>query len=131
MPEFLRIPATFETLEHVSLFIERLTAEEGSRVRSELTLAIHELCVNIVEHAYAGASGNIDIEAEYNGDMLEIMVWDTAPNPYTPPDEVNAPDPDSLPEGGWGIFILHQVFDQVEYMRSDEGNQWRLLKALA
>src|SRR5262245_9432667 len=95
----LTIPADFEALEQLAPFMETLTAVAPPRLRSELALAVHELCVNIIQHAYSGAPGNIELYAEYEAQNLYLSIYDTAPNFYKhngqPP-----PDPLSLPESG-------------------------------
>ncbi len=124
------IAAEFAELHKVSDFVERVLDELDSHSRSQMVLAIHELCLNIVEHAYAGAPGNIELEAFLEGGQFELQVHDDGPYAYFGAPEIVPPDPSDYPEGGWGLYILHQVMDNIQYRRLETGNEWRLLKHL-
>jgi serine/threonine-protein kinase RsbW len=99
-------------------------------VRTTTTLAVHELLVNIVEHAYMGEPGQIDLTITYTSIDLSIVIADQAKTAFVMPDQIDAPDPADLPEGGMGMFIIHQAFDVVKYERLELGNQWTLVKTL-
>jgi anti-sigma regulatory factor (Ser/Thr protein kinase) len=125
----LTVPADLTTLGNVTEFVESILVNCPSQLRSQIVLAIHELCLNIVEHAYAGATGEIELNADDENGILNVVVRDYAPNAYTE-GEITAPNPLDFPEGGWGLYILHQVMDKVEYRRLAAGNQWHLVKHL-
>jgi serine/threonine-protein kinase RsbW len=124
----LQLNADAAALEKLGPFIEALGVSRDRTFKTRLRLAIHELCINIIQHAYAGANGTIAIEAVYESCTLTITVTDSAPNAYAPPREIALPDPFSLPEGGWGIYIIHQIMDEVRYERLESGNRWHLIK---
>ncbi|HLU09532.1 MAG TPA: SpoIIE family protein phosphatase [Oceanobacillus sp.] len=126
----LVLPARFEVLEGLKPFITELTAPVPEKIQSQIILALHELCINIVSHAYAGAEGEIQIEAVRYSDRIQFTIHDTGPHAYILTNSVDAPDPANLPEGGWGIYILHQVMDRVEYRRLSASNEWYLEKRL-
>ena len=130
MPQTITITATLQAVSEAVQGFEDQWAHLPSELRTLLLLAMQELCVNIVKHGYAGAAGTIVLLVELDTAQLRVTVHDTAPNAFTMPDEIEAPDPLALPESGWGIFIIHQVFDQVQYERLPDGNCWRLQKAL-
>ncbi|MBN1681362.1 MAG: ATP-binding protein [Anaerolineae bacterium] len=130
MRKTLTIAARFEELAKITPVIESMITAELSQVRDQVVLAVHELCVNVVQHGYAGVEGLIALEAERQGRTLTVSITDGAPNAYSPPDEIVPPDPMMLPESGWGIYILHQVMDQVHYQRLPSGNQWILVKEI-
>lgn len=121
------IEATAEALTQLTPFLENIASDVRDDVRSEMLLAIHELCLNIVRHAYKGIPGQIYLEATHDGDWFEFNITDHAPNSYTEK-SITIPDPLSLPEGGWGMMILHRVMDEVNYQRIDGKNIWRLVK---
>lgn len=126
----LTMPAEFGALEQLQPYLDHLIGTAPDRTRSEVMLAIHELCTNVIEHGYAGVEGSIIIRANVEAGVFTITLRDHAPNAYETSREIAAPAPDSLPEGGWGMFIVHQVMDEVHYTRHADGNEWRLTKTL-
>lgn len=127
----LTIAATYEALEGLKPFIIGVVEPAPEKTLSQIMLAVHELCANIVEHAYAGSEGEIYIEADHDAERLWFLIRDAGPHTYQAPDYVAAPDPSSLPESGWGIYILHRVMDKVEYRRLSAGNEWFLEKRIS
>lgn len=130
MPDRIQLPAT---LEHVSKFVTKLDAQLRSlpmSTRVNIVLAVQELLVNIVKHAYAGEPGTIDFTLKHTQERIEFIIEDHATNTFEMPDVIAEPDPLALPEGGMGIFIIHQAFDEVSYSRLDKGNRWKLYKHL-
>ncbi len=125
----LVLTASFEALPGLEAFVddldESLPEETGPRIK----LALHELCMNIVQHGYAGHPGKIQVEAEFDGEMLTLIVRDTAPVAY-PNRDISPPNPLDLPESGWGMHILAQVMDEMQYQRLADGNLWQLVKRL-
>jgi anti-sigma regulatory factor (Ser/Thr protein kinase) len=124
----LVIPATFEALEQLSPLMSQATYAAPARMQAQLALAVHELCMNIVQHAYAGTPGEIRLEVDYSDHSLQISIYDQGPNAYAAT-EVVEPDPFDLPEHGWGIAIVHRVMDNVYYEHLESGSQWRLIKS--
>ena len=39
-----------------------------------------------------------------------------------------APDINSYPEGGYGLFLIHQLMDKVSYTRKDDSNMLAMIK---
>ncbi|MEP7284866.1 MAG: ATP-binding protein [Chloroflexota bacterium] len=128
MRAILTINATFEALIELESFIDALTPTVSRHLRGQILLAMHELCANIIEHAYAGAAGTIALEGNGDATSLQLSIYDHAPNAYIHT-EIALPKPLDLPEGGWGLAILYAVFERVEYERLDSGNHWLLFKA--
>lgn len=130
MTQMLSIGASYEALAELEPFLRGLLAGMEEQALSEIVLAVHELGLNIVRHGYAGADGKIEINASRVGSQFHLMIRDWAQNRYYPPEQVAMPDPLSLPEHGWGVYILHKVMDKVEYAPQEQGNIWRLEKNL-
>jgi len=130
MKKDVTIPATLQAVSNFCTQLDTLFAAMNMEVRVKSVLAIQELLVNIVKHAYDGVEGHIKFEIQWEDEELKIQVTDQAPREFIPPAEITAPDPFSLPEGGMGLFILHQSFDDVQYTRQNGENIWRLRKTL-
>ena len=103
---------------------------DQNEVRGQVVLAVHELCVNIINHGYQGEMGEIRFKVNLDNDVLSIEMEDDATGVYTPPDILTPPDPLDLPESGWGMYIIAQVMDRFDYRRVSEGNHWQMQKQL-
>lgn len=120
------IPATLGAVSRFTQSLESKLADVSIEARTRIILAIQELCVNIVEHAFAGDPGTIHIDVRLNKNHIEFEMLDNARQGFSPPSEIEEPDPLALPEDGLGLFIIYQSFDEVQYSRLDTGNHWRL-----
>ncbi|MDJ0993386.1 MAG: ATP-binding protein [Dinoroseobacter sp.] len=110
----------------VITFLDRHTRNVCLCQRAEIVLA--ELLNNIVEHAYGNAeTGSIAFHAILSEAGLGITVRDTGrPMPGNSlPDGVRpaADGPvSSLPEGGFGWFLLHSLAQDLRYERQQQTN---------
>lgn len=123
-------PATLESTSHFTQQLDEWMSFLAMDVRTPVVLAVHELLVNIVRHAYAGQAGEITTAIETTANMMRIRIRDFAPNGFDMPEQVAAPDLVDLPEGGMGLYIIQQAFDHVDYQHLADGNVWQLDKAL-
>lgn len=123
-----QVSATLEAVSAFSKDFSDFIVEQQIAEPDPLTLALHELCVNIVEHAYAGQSGMIQIGLSRNAGNLILILTDHGPNMYTNKQPPSMPNPLDLPEGGWGLFLLFEIMDNVDYSRKGGKNIWKLTK---
>jgi serine/threonine-protein kinase RsbW len=115
------------TLEQVSaaleLFMEQLQRHGTQEDRDAIQLGAAEVLSNIVRHGYRGGEGVIRVSWRADRAALVIHVCDCGrPIPdSTFRDSVNTvfdfehTDVTDLPEGGLGLGIVRQVFDDVRY----------------
>ena len=80
----------------------------------KFALALSEACVNVIEHAYRGEAGNpIELELTIDDEALKLTIRDSGAAfdlaGYEPPD-LSEPH-----EGGYGVFIMHSLMDEVKY----------------
>ncbi len=130
MREKMTIPATLKDVSKFTQSLEHQLEQLPIEERTLIILAIQELLVNIVEHAYSGKLGKIEFELSLNDKDLLVIVSDNADHNFEIPIDVVAPDPLDLPESGMGLFIIQQAFDNVKYSHLSNGNQWQLEKKL-
>ena len=99
----------------------------------DLKLAVDEACTNIITHGYIGMNpGSImlSIQVEAERVNLEITDFGHAFEPIeTPSPDIQA-GLDDQPMGGFGLFLIYQTMDQVEYRCSEDGNCLMLTKNL-
>jgi len=110
-----------ETLQRVGITVQQ--------DRYNVQLALHEIAVNIVNHAYAGRSdGRIRLVVYYAAESrcVTLELFDTGAG--FDPNAVAEPDLDALPEHGLGLMLAYSLMDQVEYTSTDTFNRWRMIK---
>lgn len=129
-PEKVTFPATLEAISGFTQQLEQRLEMLSLDLRTTIVLALHELLVNIAQHAYGDVAGDITCQLEHTTSQLAVTISDHAEQAFTPPDSLPEPDPLALPESGLGLFIMHQTFDNVTYERLPEGNRWYLVKHL-
>lgn len=103
--------------------------------RSSAELVLAEVLNNVIEHAYAEESGPIGLELRLAADALACSIHDTGlPMPDgTPPSSRQAlldVPLDSLPEGGFGWFLIRSLTRDIEYVRERDGNRLSFLLPL-
>ena len=120
-------PARFR---EVRVWLERIARGLGldAREAREAALAVNEVCANVYRHAYGGSKeGRIDLSAETDlaAGTLRLTVRD-----YGVAFDVNAvPAPSSEPqEGGYGVFLIHNLMDRVEFTNMGIGTRVVLVK---
>lgn len=127
-------------MESVILFSETLQAEchnngLSEQVSAEVRLAIVEALNNVVEHSFKSQSQHeIDIYITFYTDKIRVRFTDNGrpnPNGVTPVNlNMNPDDIMDLPEGGYGLNIIHQIMDEVNYTRKNNINMMTLIKII-
>lgn len=134
----LDLPATFKYLNVLGACLGEMLARAGEAGCDERTvyniqLAVHEVCTNIVEHAYVGqAAGRIQISMTLHPAHFVVELHDTAQKTFKLPDNIDLDDVDldNLTERSRGLMLIQQLMDHVEYRPQPGNNQWRLVKNL-
>ena len=132
----LDVPATHRYLNVVGACITAVLARveglvEPAVVAYSVQLAVHEICTNIVEHAYAGQpEGRITITLALliEPRCLIISLHDTGRS--FDPAHVPAPNLKDGQVGGYGLFLVRELMDDVSYQPQPGSNCWRLVKGL-
>ena len=132
--EAIRRPATLENLPALVEFVRDACARSGADASScfALRLAVEEVCMNLMRHAYRGGEpGPIEVAVSGAPGRVVVTVTDFAP-PFSP-DEAPAPDVDASWEerriGGLGWHLVRSVVDEVRYEAdAAAGNRLTLVK---
>lgn len=133
----IRIDATFEGLRiidgPIDTFVEDAGVDDAS-IAYNVKLAVHEICTNIVEHAYQFAQNEqIDVWMHFQerpAACLTVTLRDSGRPFRNRPDAPSEPSSllDDHGEGGYGLFLANALMDDVEYRHIDGHNEWRLKK---
>jgi serine/threonine-protein kinase RsbW len=129
-------PASLDYLRSAIDFVRtyaEITGFEASHI-TKIELATEEIFVNIIAYGYGQDKGTIEIECvPHKGLKLTIVIKDEGV-PYNPlihsqlpPNAVSAIE-NNLPEGGYGVFFVKKVMDEVSYSRVGSSNVLTLIK---
>jgi anti-sigma regulatory factor (Ser/Thr protein kinase) len=132
--EEIRISADLEAAEKVRIFVkdvlDRYVLSEEERFKAELSL--HEICINIVLHAYPGKKGDLNVRTWPCGDRVYFEFADTGvafdPCQAAPPDLKAKLK--SGRRGGYGIFLYRTLLDGFEYRREAGKNILTVFKTV-
>ena len=93
---------------------------------SKIELAAEEALVNIISYGYPVEPGQIDISCEKSyKNSLKIRIKDDGVpfNPLTNCKEHNPEAPiEARSVGGYGVFFIMKIMDEVEYKRENDHN---------
>jgi len=104
--------------------------EEPEITLYNLELAIQEVSVNIVKHAYAQTSGRIYMTLLLEEQPLRLTITLHDTGRAFDPTRVPLPKLGELQEHGFGLFLVRQLMDEVIYERNSSGNTWKLVKTI-
>lgn len=115
----------------------RMDSVEASRVE----LCAVEAVTNAIRHAYGNQSGNeVSVTLLVRDNRLELEVADTGLamlaaqvarlSQGSDVLDFDPKDRTSLPEGGMGLQIMHEVMDKVSYRTEDQVNRLQLTRLL-
>ncbi|QTR53932.1 ATP-binding protein [Thiothrix unzii] len=99
----------------------------------QLELMMVEAVNNVIEHAYQMQHGNdVQVRVEYSPQEVHLVISDQG---HAMPDALHTetremPNPDDLPEGGWGMGLIHLLADSIRYSRDAKGNHLHVSKQL-
>ena len=105
----------------------------NKEVLYDLQLAVDEACTNIITHGYQDLNpGSIILDLEVDPNKLTVCLTDFG-HSFEPS---SAPVPDihaPLEEreiGGYGLFLIRQSMDEMDYQVTEDGNKMILTKYL-
>ena len=129
--------AYLESLSDFRKFIKEHCANlpgVNDEILYDVQLAVDEACTNIITHGYQHLNpGSIILDLEIDPNKLTISLTDFG-HSFEPS---NAPIPDihaPLEErklGGYGLFLIQQTMDEMEYQVTEDGNKMILTKNLS
>ncbi len=132
----LTIMGRLDEIARARDFVEAIARDIGMSEKGvhHCVLAVDETCTNIIEHGYRhqGHDKSIEIICLVAPTKLVIRIRDEGPefNPLLRDD----PDPDAALDdrgsGGWGVFFVKEIMDQVLYTREGTFNQLTMSKNL-
>lgn len=95
-----------------------------------IRLAVDEATTNIIEHAYNGESGSIDLRCWIENCDVFVELRDRGKS-FRPAD---VPPPTTRGPlrarrvGGLGLHFMRQMMDEIKFSQDDEGNRLLMIK---
>ncbi|MEO8610262.1 MAG: ATP-binding protein [Chloroflexota bacterium] len=131
----LDVPATHKYLNLVSACVGEMLSRldnlpEMQATIYNLQLAVQECCANIVDHAYDESDGRLlaTLTLVYEPRRMVIELHDNG-RPFEP-EIVPQPTLDEPQIRGYGLFLMRELLDEVDYFPEPGDNRWRLVKLL-
>ena len=130
------ISSDYDQVQEVGKLISGYLTKEKleSHICNAVEISLAEALNNVIKHAYLNKSHHgIDINIRKNNKYLEVEVIDNGlPRTElgTPTLEFDPDDIDNLPESGMGLYIIHQLMDEVNYITLNGKNYFTLKKWL-
>lgn len=126
---YFEVPAEHESLRAIGPWLdETLRTHLPAHVeelKARLELAIHELCINVVEHAYENSSGLIRFDVWFGPQRVTIRLVDDGEE--FDGSRVRLPDPANPTVRGYGLMIVAQLVDDMRYERTPDHNIWSIV----
>ena len=117
----LVIDSRLEALAEARDWLAGRSAQAGvpTGTINDLKLVLTEAVSNVVRHAYDGEPGHpIEMSLVVDADALTLTIRDFG-RPFNL-GSYRAPDLGDPQEGGYGVFLMHALMDQVHYDTSSE-----------
>jgi len=123
----LSIPASPSRLAELRRAARASLHEVADEVADDIVVALNEAATNAVLY---GSSGDrpIQVRVQVHDDWVEASVLDHGPEP--PAGLPVAADPDELPAGGRGLWLLRRLVDEVRLERVKLGTRVTLRRAI-
>ena len=101
-------------------------------ISAEVVIALNEACMNIIQHAYAGMNGKIQIIIEKHNAQWRFELIDSAP--IIDIENIKEKDLAEVRPGGLGVNFINKIMDSARYENINQpmgtGNRLILTKNL-
>jgi anti-sigma regulatory factor (Ser/Thr protein kinase) len=119
----LTIPSRVAAIDDARRWVSGHLAGRDEEDVWKVELALTEALSNVIRHAYGGdETREVELALRLDGDRLELEIahegepFDRAG--YSPPDL------DAVGTGGYGLFLIEELVDEVDF----EGTRLRMVK---
>ena len=124
----LRFPASSLEVRAALQELLRRLPQSGfdAELPGVLEIVMAEVMNNVVEHAYRGAPGMIEVQVTSTPGRLHCRVTDFGlpmEEGRLPKGRLPGPGPDGLPEGGFGWFLITSLAQEITYRRDGDANR--------
>lgn len=122
----LHIEAEVNRLPEVSEFVKNAFSGLGfdDKFCRQIDIVVEEIYVNIASYAYPKGKGYADVECYADNDTATLIFRDHGV-PYNPlkKEDPVTDDPYAMTIGGYGIFMVKEIMDEVIYDYDDSSKE--------
>lgn len=121
----LDLPADAQYLGVLGVCLNELLSQRAAlaeQTRYNIALAAHEICANLIEHAYADQTGRLALTFTVHANAFEFEARDHGARVFDPT-QVPLPDATAFDQRGRGLWLVQQLTDRVTYAARD-GRTW-------
>ncbi len=123
----LVVSSSTNKLSEIRDFISSVAKESGFNEEDvgKIILAVDEACTNVIKHAYGESStkGKIYLSVNFASNKLTIVIVDRGL--HFEPGKIPEPDLEKYykekRKGGFGMFLMRKLMDEVNYDSFDDG----------
>ncbi len=120
----LKITNDTAQLSMVRTVVQDIIRQSGLRPedRNKIVLAVDEAISNVIEHAYEGKAGEIEVVLDLDDDRLEVVIRDNG-NKFEPAAIADPDIGEHIRQGrkkGLGMFLMRKIMDHVDYSLDSE-----------
>lgn len=132
----MEMPADIACLQTLGATIHALLGRinglaERDTLSYNIQLAVHEVCVNMIEHAYGGRlTGRIAVAISLLSSPRRLCIEMRDQGEPFDIDAVPAPNLNQPQVRGYGLFLIRELMDTVTYTILPDANVWQLVKHL-
>lgn len=133
----LEIESRLENVWMVGIAVRNYCLEAGHdyALAVSIELALVEAVNNTIIHAYHSQAGHlVEIRVELSSSDMTFTIKDCGTSMGNLPEmdlQIDSEDVPSLPEGGYGLPIIRQVMDKIEYGSQDNVNTFVMTKVFS
>jgi anti-sigma regulatory factor (Ser/Thr protein kinase) len=127
----LEFSGTLESLGEVADFIQQACHAVKAPLLPDdfirnILLVSSEAVTNAIRHGTRFEGEPLSVTVEVSDELFSLRVLDHGPGFDL--ETVAAPNLDQPAEGGYGIFIIKSLMDDVSYVRGDDANALVMIK---
>ena len=130
--QVLEISSNFSELPRVRRFLHEFCAQNTGEGFDEdhmaqVELAVNEAATNIMKHAYHGEADHLIQVVAYANDREVVFELLHQGDAFTP-DAVPMPSFDGSRSNGFGVYLIANCMDEVQYLQNDQGDNCVYMK---
>jgi serine/threonine-protein kinase RsbW len=127
---FFQFPAATDSLALVASFIMQACqeAELSDDFTGNITLVASEAVTNAIRHGARCDGELLAVTLEISDRRVSLQVIDHGPGFDL--EAVPPPNLDDPSEGGYGLYIIKRLVDEVKYLRGDDANTMIMIKRI-
>ncbi|WP_187264997.1 ATP-binding protein [Homoserinibacter sp. GY 40078] len=103
---------------------DKLDSAAGEALLSRAELAVHEACMNVIDHAHLPEGSQVELNLRLTTEWLTVQIFDDGD--VFDPATIPTPAPRVLQERGYGMKIIRSLVNHVSYRRIGSRNTLEL-----